>query len=59
MEIDKENFRDGCPRYFFLVLLTAQKTRIITVGLQQLRVVDIERDTAVLPGQKTVLIEIF
>ena len=48
--------RDSCSSYFFLVLLTAQKTQIINLSLQQLEVVDIERGPAVLPGQETVLI---
>ena len=55
----KTSHRIGCSKYYFLVLSTAQKTRIINVNLQQLYVVDIERGPAVLPGRKTVLIKIF
>ena len=42
----KENFiENGCPRSFFSILFTTQKTLIITVGLQQL--IQIERGPTV------------
>ena len=45
VENNKQNFiGNGCPRSFFLVLFTTQKTLIVTVGLQQL--IQIERGPA-------------